>query len=209
MDLPSLAKATLIDTITNEQIPVMYNPEQYTLEQANDFAEIGIPGLAAPPIQYVRGRARTLSMDLFFDSYELKRDVRDFSGRVVALLSQRPVTFAPPILLFVMGAFSFRCVLLSASQRYTMFSRDGTPVRATLSVRFQEYADVPLSIASGISSLLSAVVPATASRTLDQIASDTLGDPARWRDIAVANNLDDALNIPTGLNLVVPGSGRK
>ncbi len=145
-----LAKAFIVNTTTGQQIPVMYNPEQFSLEQGNDFAEIGIPGLNAPPIQYVRGKGRTLTMELFFDSYELGGDVRQFTDGITGLLATLPNTFAPPILLFVMGSFSFRCVLAEAAQRFTMFAGDGTPVRSTLNVRFHEYVDVTIQIETGV-----------------------------------------------------------
>ena len=44
-----LAKAILIDTTTGVGHPVMYNPEELKLEQGNQFAEVGIPGLNASP----------------------------------------------------------------------------------------------------------------------------------------------------------------
>src|SRR6478735_2694482 len=111
---PQLAKAAIVNTDTGDRIEVMYNPEQYSLEQGNNFAEVGIPGLKGPPVQYVRGKLRTLSMELFFDTYEQGVDVRGITGTIVALLDQDVRTKAPPILLFTMGAFSFRCVLVDA-----------------------------------------------------------------------------------------------
>src|SRR5579859_5698304 len=98
MALTNLEKAIIINTVTNEKISVMYNPEELKLEQGNTFAEVGIPGLNAPPIQYVRGRVRTLTMDLFFDTYEARQDVRVFTGQVVNLLNILPQTKAPPVL---------------------------------------------------------------------------------------------------------------
>ena len=35
-----------------------------------------VPGLNAPPLQYVRGKSRALTMELFFDTYEAHEDVR-------------------------------------------------------------------------------------------------------------------------------------
>lgn len=128
-ELPQLAKATITNTHTGEQIPVMFNPEEYTLDQGNAFAEVAIPGLNAPPTQYVRGKLRTLSMELLFDTYERGEDVRVHSGRIVHLLNTMPVTFAPPILLFTMGQFAFQCVLVEAKQRFTMF-HSGTEHRS-------------------------------------------------------------------------------
>src|SRR5438093_9242793 len=138
----SLEKATITKLRSNEQITVMFNPADYSFDVANTFAEIGIPGLRTPPIQYVRGNARTLKMELFFDSYEARTDVRVKTLQFTALLDPESVTKAPPILLFNWGGFSLNCVLDSVAQRFTMFLEDGTPVRAALNVSFKEYEAV-------------------------------------------------------------------
>lgn len=207
MALAKLEKATIINTVTNQKISVMYNPEEFKLDQGNTYAEVGIPGLNAPPIQYVRGRARTLTMDLFFDTYESGQDVRLYTAQVVNLLNTLPHTKAPPILLFSMGRFNFKCVLVDAGQRYTMFLRDGTPVRATMSVRFEEYVRVDITVQQGLFIGPPALHNFIQGQTLSSLASDYLGDPTQWRAIAQANNIDDPFNIPPGTQLVIPGGG--
>jgi nucleoid-associated protein YgaU len=202
-----LAKAAILNERSRDRIEVMYNPEEFRLEQGNNFAEVGIPGLAAPPIQFVRGRLRALTMDLFFDSYEAGDDVRIRSGRVIALLDKLPDTKAPPVLLFTMGLFAFRCVLVEANQRYTMFLRDGTPVRVTLSVRFQEYAPVMLKVEPGLFAGPPTLHNLGAGQTLSSLAAQYLGDPSRWREIAKANGIVDPLSIASGTSLVIPGTG--
>ncbi|MCX5357762.1 LysM peptidoglycan-binding domain-containing protein [Streptomyces sp. NBC_00124] len=222
------AKATIVNTFTRESFGVMYNPDELKLEQGNTFAEVGVPGLGTPPVQYVRGKARILSMELFFDSYEEGTDVRRLTSPVVALLDKDPREQAPPVLLFSLGRLQFQCVLVEAGQRFTMFLRDGTPVRSTLSVRFQEYVRVEVDVRQGLffgSPTVSAAVNAvgtvigvgttlhvtTASDTLSGIAGAYLGDPGLWREIARANRIDDPLNLPPGRTLVIPprtGAGR-
>ncbi len=204
MDLARLAKAILINTVTNERFPVMYNPEEYRLDQGNTFAEVGIPGLNSPPIQYVRGRARTLTMDLFFDTYETGEDVRTYTGPVVHLLDTLPQTQAPPVLLFAMGPFNFQCVLVDAGQRFTMFARDGTPVRSILSAKFQEFVRVAVQIQSGLFIGPPTLVNIAKGQTLSSLAAGALGDPARWRDIAQFNNIDDPFNVPAGQTILIP-----
>jgi LysM repeat protein len=220
-----LSKALIINTTTGEDFQVMYNPEEFKLEQGNTFAEIGIPGLNTPPLQYVRGRARSLTMDLFFDTYETGDDVRVHTGRIVRLLDKLPQTQAPPVLLFSMGQFQFPCVLVDAGQRFTMFLRDGTPVRSTLSVRLQEYVRVDVQLERGLfvgSPTVSAAVnravrtgqaagsgsptihTAVRGDTLSGLAAAFLGDPALWRDIARANDIDDPFGLPPGTPLVIP-----
>jgi Contractile injection system tube protein/LysM domain len=220
-----LVKAVLIDTSTGVGHPVMYNPEEYKLEQGNTFAEVGVPGLGTPPLQYVRGKARTLSMELFFDTYETGEDVRTRSGPVIGLLDQDPQTHAPPILLFAMGRFQFQCVMVDAGQRYTMFLPDGTPVRSTVSVKFQEYVRVEAELRSGLffgSPTVSAAVNATAGAvrsvlsgkatvhltiegdTLSGLAGAYLGDPGLWRLIAQANGITDPFDLRVNRSLVIP-----
>lgn len=209
MDLARLAKATITNTSTAERFQVMYNPDELRLEQGNNFAEVGIPGLDAPPLQYVRGKARTLSMDLFFDSYETNQDVRMHTGPLVKLLNKEPLTKAPPVLLFSMGQFNFQCVLVDASQRFTMFRRDGTPVRSTIAVRFQEFVRVEIEIERGLFIGPPTLHNVVRSQTASAIAAAVLGDPARWREVAEANAIDDPLNIPPGITLQVPQAGQR
>ncbi len=208
MELERLAKAIIINTHTSERIPVMYNPEEYKLEQGNNFAEVGIPGLPASPVQYVRGKSRTLSMELFFDTYEKGEDVRKYSHGIVGLLDKLAQTQAPPVLLFVMGQFTFQCVLVDAGQRFTMFLRNGTPVRTTLSVRFQEYVSVEIQVERGLFIGPPTLHNIGERQTLSNLAADYLGDPARWRDIAEANDIDDPFSIPPGQALTIPGDGK-
>ena len=224
-----LAKAVIINTVTAASFTVMYNPEELKFEQGNNFAEVGIPGLNAPPLQYVRGKSRVLTMELFFDSYETGEDIRDFTRPIVQLLDRHPSTMAPPVLLFSLGRIQFRCVLVDAGQRFTMFLRDGTPVRSTMSVRLQEYVNVDLQVQQGLfsgSPTVSAVVNTAAATvvqavgavlagsatvyvvvagdTLSGIAAALLGDAGRWREIASANKIDNPFDLVPGMSLVIP-----
>jgi hypothetical protein len=207
VDLARLAKATITNTETSDRIQVMYNPEELKLDQGNQFSEVGIPGLDSPPLQYVRGKARTLSMDLFFDTYEVGEDVRVHTGPLVQLLDKNPATKAPPVLLFSMGQFNFQCVLVDASQRFTMFRRDGTPVRSIVSARFQEFVRIEIEITQGLFIGPPTIHNAIRNETVAAIAGRTLGDPARWREVANANGIEDPLNIPPGATLTIPQRG--
>lgn len=212
MDPARLIKASLTNTTTGRRIPVMYNPEELRLDQGNSFAEVPIPGLDASPVQYVRGKARTLSMDLFFDTYETGEDVRAHTDTVVGLLDVDPRTKAPPILVFAMGRLTFECVLVEATQRFTMFRRDGTPVRSTIAVRLQEFSRIDIEIERGFfvgpPTLRTAIHTVARGETASAVAQAVLGDPARWREIAAANGLDDPFDLQPGLTLTIPDGGK-
>ncbi|WP_330231184.1 LysM peptidoglycan-binding domain-containing protein [Nocardia sp. NBC_00508] len=208
-----LAKATIVNSTTGDRIPVMYNPEEYRVEQRNEIAEIPIPGLGVSPVQYVRGQARVLSMDLFFDTYETATDVREHTQRITALLSPATGTFAPPVLVFVMGSFGFTCVLSEADQRFTMFLPNGTPVRARMSVKFTEFVRVDLTVRQGffvgaptVHNVVDARVHVLVEGdTVSGLAARYLGDPFRWREIADANGIADPMNLRAGQRITIPG----
>jgi len=206
----ALEKATIVNTHTQESFPVMFNPEEYSLDESNAFAEISIPGLPSSPIQYVKGNLRNLKMELFFDTYETKEDVRKYTGKITALLQQNSVTKAPPILIFSWGGFNFNCVLESAGQRFTMFLHSGIPVRATLSVSFKEFFPVEIEtkhgffIGEGLFTTPPGVHIFLEGDTLSDLASKLLGDASVWREIALLNNIDNPLNIPPGTTLLIP-----
>jgi hypothetical protein len=205
----ALEKATILNLDTGEQIPIMFNPEEYSLDLGNNFAEIGIPGLEKSPIQYVRGNARTLQMELFFDTYEQKKDVRRETQRITSLLEKHAITQAPPILLFSWGSLQFKCVLESMSQRFIMFLQDGTPVRARSNVTFREYERVHVEIQHGLFVSPPSVRNIIEGDTLSKLAYEHLGDPGAWRSIAELNNIDNPLALVPGTPLVIPSSRTK
>ncbi|MGQ4330378.1 CIS tube protein [Streptomyces hayashii] len=221
----ALTKAEIIDTTSGDGFTVMFNPEELKLDQGNSYAEIGVPGLDAPPVQYIRGKARVLSMELFFDTYEAGTDVRTHTGPIVRLLDKEPQSQAPPVLLFSLGSFQFRCVLVDANQRFTMFLRNGTPVRAMVSVRLHEFATVDAEVRRGLffasptaSSAVNRAVSTVRSvpreqptvhtviegDTLSGLAATYLGDPALWRAIADANRVADPLTLTPNTRLIIP-----
>jgi nucleoid-associated protein YgaU len=203
-DDTALEKATITNLQTGECVSVMFNPEEYSLDLGNTFAEIAIPGLKTPPIQYVRGNIQNLKMELFFDTFEKKSDVRNEIRKITSLLKKDVKTQAPPILLFSWGRLNFKCVLESAGQRFIMFMQDGTPVRAKLSVSFKEYEAVDIEIKYGLFISPPTVRNIIEGENLSAIASEVLGDPSAWREIAVLNDIDNPRKLEPGKTLIIP-----
>ena len=85
---------------------VLFNPKEYRLSKSNQFTEVAIPGLSAPPLQFGRGAARTLSMQLFFDTYTYYSgvDVQLFTGDILELLEINSELHAPPVCKVTWGA---------------------------------------------------------------------------------------------------------
>jgi hypothetical protein len=201
-----LTKALILDVDAEKTIPVMFNPPEYQLQKTNQFAEIGIPGLGSSLLQFVRGSAQTLTMELFFDTTGLGVDVREFTGSVMALTDVNSDTHAPPRLLFLWGTLVFPCVLESVTQRFEYFNPKGMPLRARLTVSFKGY-DLLADLLSSIP-LLSADrakrCVAKSGDTLQGIAAQEYDDPRKWRPIAEANNINNPLTLSVGQGLIIP-----
>jgi Contractile injection system tube protein len=184
----------------------LFNPTQYSVDKGNTIAQAAIPGLEAPILQYVHGNMRTLSMDLFFDTFEEGTDVTDDTDQIYDLLYLDPSTHAPPICDLTWGTFQFRGVLDHVSGKFTLFLADGTPVRATLSVVFNEFIDVDVLVqeqpTESADHRKTRVI--RSGDRIDNIAAQEYGDPAKWRPIAEANDLDDPSQLEPGYVLIIP-----
>jgi hypothetical protein len=209
------ARATIIrEKPAGTDIPVLYNPTQYSLDKSVQLADIGVPGLGAPITQYVRGNARTLSMELFFDTYEEGSDVRRHTNEIYALMAVEAATHVPAICRFRWGAGkwgttdenSFRCVVERVSGRFTLFLNDGTPVRATLNVTLREFIDVAVAVRTTPTQSSDHTKTRAVRRgeTLMSIAAEEYDDPRRWRPIADANDLANPRHLDPGRMLVIP-----
>jgi LysM repeat protein len=212
-----LEKALITNLDTGEKIPVMFNPEEYTLNKDNNFAQQTVPGLRSPLLQFTHGNLRTLEMELFFDTYEEHRngnrvlnqagqDVRKLTHKVVGLLDINPQTHAPPVLLVTWASLSFTCVLAHVSQKFILFRDDGTPVRARLTVTFNEFtnAEREAKEVNRQTADFSKVHMVKQGETLSGLAAKYYENAQAWRPIAIANNLDDPRQIFPGMELTIP-----
>jgi Contractile injection system tube protein len=195
-------------------IPVQFNPTEYTVDKGAQLAEITIPGIDSPILQFVRGQNERLSLDLFFDTTslgmdEVALDVRVLTNSIYQLVKMQPRTHAPPRIRLVWGlGLSFKAVVESVQQRFTLFNPLGIPVRATATVGLREYKTLEEQLAE-----LNLQSPDhTRTRvirrrdTLGGIAATEYGDPTRWREIADANPVAtrELRRLPPGERLTIP-----
>lgn len=205
-----LEKAYIEIVHTGEQIPVQFNPEEYTVNKDNNFAIQAIPGLPSPLVQFVNGNQRTVELELLFDTWDTptfaKADVRDLTSRVVSLLDIDSSLHAPPILRLNWASLSMLCVLSRVVQKFVMFEPSGKPVRARLTCTFNEVID-PEQEAKALNlqtADYSKVHVVSERETLTSIAALLYDDPTAWRPIAIANRLGDPRAIAVGQQLRVP-----
>lgn len=212
------AKIELLYNDTIDNLPgvgntfeVQFNPTEYTLTKGAQIAEIGIPGIDSPILQFVRGQNEKLTLDLFFDTTEdgmdaNASDVRTLTNKIYQLVKMQPTTHAPPRIRFTWGSLSFNAIVESITQKFTLFSPHGIPLRATLSVAFREYKTLEEQIKQLNLQSADHTKRHTVRRgdTLSQIAFKEYGDPAQWRIIADHNAIRNPLVLTPGWELEIP-----
>jgi hypothetical protein len=191
-------------------IPFCFNPTEYQLQKANNFAEIAIPGLESPPIQFVRGTSEKLSAELLVDTSDTLEDVRvRYVSKLRNLLRIDGLLHAPPILRFIWDTQVFVGVLESLNITYVLFTADGVPLRAKLSVSLKEYrpAAVQIKDPPRASPDVEKTYVVRRGDTLSSIAGAVYRDAAVWRAIASTNEIKDPRMLKPGQVLMLPRLG--
>jgi LysM repeat protein len=188
-------------------IPVLFNPTEYQLQKGNTFAEIPIPGLETPPIQFIRGASEKLTMDLLVDTSGTNEDVRaKHVDKLRNLLNIAGKLHAPPIVSFIWDKNIFKGVVESLNITYVLFTPEGVPLRAKLALVLKEYRPVEIQVKERPKSSPNVEKSYTVRRgdTLSSIAAAVYRDPAAWREIARANRIRDPRRLAPGRALLLP-----
>jgi nucleoid-associated protein YgaU len=225
-----LAKASLVAAYSSgalEIFEVQYNPTEFSLDKSVQLAEIAIPGLDSPLVQFVRGQVEKLTVDLFFDTTDEgtgagATSVTLLTDPIYSLTKIEPAGHAPPVVTFAWNAAfpgaalppaagnqrrnAFRGVVESCRQKFTFFSPEGVPLRATLTLALREYKtlDEQLSQLNLSSPDRTHAHLTKEGDTLSRISARYYLRPGDWRAIAEANELDDPRRLGPGLLLTVP-----
>ncbi|WP_166240041.1 CIS tube protein [Paenibacillus turpanensis] len=193
---------------SNDSIEVLFNPSEYTLDSGNTYNWMKIQSLSMPIGQYAYGNGTTLSVELFFDTYEEQSDVRDYTNQIVALMDKDSTLRRPPVCRFVWGSLDFQGVIEKVTQNFIMFLDSGIPVRAKLKVSFRSWKD-PEELMKELPPARMAQVKQRIRKQQEElwmIADQEYGDPGRWREIADANNINNPRRMETGRKITVPGA---
>lgn len=237
MDGASLAPAKIIDQEHGKSVDCMFNPKEYTFSKQNSWTPNKAKGKNLAQFEFGSGQPATLTMQLFFDTYtNIKsdsasngspKDVRkEYTQAIWEMMQVDPnlgsISSAssgssgpakhkkgrPPIVIFHWGTtWSFKAVITNLKERFTLFLPDGTPVRSTMDITFQQVQDKddhpPTNPTSGGTGG-ERVWKVNEGDTLAWIAYKEYGDSHLWRVIADANRLTRVRQLAPGTTLEIP-----
>ncbi|MEZ4707538.1 MAG: LysM peptidoglycan-binding domain-containing protein [Caldilineaceae bacterium] len=196
-------------------VPCMFNPFEYTLSKSNTFQEPdSTNGKNSPKAEFSKAGAQTLKLNLTFDTYEDDTDVREITDKLWKFMavkkkenSKPEDKDSPPLVAFTWGTFYFVAYITNMTQKFTLFTHKGIPVRAKVDVTFTQYVDEedypPQNPTSG-GGPISRIWRVEGGDRLDTIAAEVYGDATKWRLIAQHNMIINPLSIKPGQQLAIP-----
>ncbi len=222
---PQSVKAVLVIIKDSpEQIPVQFNPSEYTISDSATYDE-KIRRKKNDSIVSFNGKPRAvLSVKLYFNVDEMSsvgglvsgavnlitgndttKDITATLNKIASLTEIDGVEHQPPGVAFVWGSLQFLGYTERVSVNYTMFDKSGKPLRAVV--------DLTIRGRNGSSSEKNSPFMSpdrTKARTMTEdiniwnIAEKEYGDVQEWRRIEDANDIMNPLDIPVGKVLRVP-----
>ena len=222
MPEPTGFQKARLDIEGGQRLECWLNPTQYSIAKANDWTTRPVVGMSLPQAQFAGGHARELALELLFDAAP-DGDVSTATDQLFRIMEVDQSLIAgsqlnqarPPTITLSWGSFtSFKAVCRHLHVQFELFSPDGTPIRALAALTLVQ---VEKDARSGGGTPAAAQNPTTRAEqrvrshtvrdgdSLPLLAFEYLGDPTRWREIAVASGIDDPLRLERGRTLEIPG----
>ncbi len=219
-----LQKAELLNVSKGDETPikVLFNPTEYTIERNVNYAELQIPGKQLPILQFVRGEAQTLNLELFLDRTATGATIEEDLTQLRSFVTIDAELHAPPICRFQWGTSSsseasvteerqrddntFTGVVTSFQERHLLFDEDGRVLRARVTLTLKSYrsGEAQARQTCTQSPDRTRVRVLREGETLSRLANEAYGDPRLWRLIAGENDIDRPLFIAPGTALRIP-----
>jgi hypothetical protein len=159
----ALAKVKIASLDGDLHVEAQYNPKELQIDRSIPWTPHDKNNADGLQLEFTGGQGRELGLELFFDGYETD-GVLGKKGETVAsqvdklneMASVRKPTSTvdderrPHHCFVIWGGLikdknSFQCVITSIQTKYTMFKSDGTPLRATCTVKLKEASRVTMS----------------------------------------------------------------
>jgi len=210
-----MEQLTILNVDTGDSVRCQYNPSEMSYSKSNKWEPKDSGGSHKPTVTFKGEGLQSISLSLTFDTYEGNGSVTALTDEVLGLMkpavsepakNSKSKQSRPPHLQLQWGTSKSPLVVLSeVGSKFTLFKADGTPVRATLQLKFQEVppqggGQNPTSRAAGAQRMRMI----QAGDTIDWIAAKELGDAGAWRLLAEANGIDDPRRLRPGQHLLIP-----
>ncbi len=191
-------------------VDCMFNPAEYSISKSSNFSPGNAVGKTAPNKKFEQGQPRSLSLKLYFDTYQdgpEAEPVTKYTDTLFALMAvETHNNKEPPTVHFTWGEFTFKGFLKTLKVSFTMFALSGTPLRATADITIEEKVAEAVAAQTAARGWEGNSVRKTADGSITGMVAQFTGDPANYRAVATLNNIDNPLKIPNGAIIKIPSS---
>ncbi len=189
-------KAYFINDDGGATFYVQFNPKEMKLDEAAAWKESEEFQIDKPLVEFDRGKASSLTMELIFDTTDSGDDVREkwtskLAGFVSVTVSDTDNVHdatRPPRCTFNWGSFSFPAVIEKVSTSFIMFASNGNPLRAKVSITLKERCEDQIGTGSKEGVTLSAPVSAFGGRSNSRTESAKISAGAGQGQSAAAQD---------------------
>jgi hypothetical protein len=131
-------------------VDAQYNPKELQIDKTVPWQKHNKANANGLQLEFTGAEGRTMSIDLLFDGYEENASIQDSVAVLETLATVREPNSSeddmrrPHHCVVVWGTVmgggdnKFKCVIEQISTKYTMFSQDGIPLRATVTLKLKE-----------------------------------------------------------------------
>ena len=196
-----------------DRIPFQFNPKELSIQKSAKWERKNARGSkSAGPPEFTGADPCKLTLEVFFDATDtldgsvVTRVEQLFACCVPTDDSLAKKKASPPLVVLHWGKVkSFAAFVTSVQAKYTLFTAEGTPIRATCSVSLEEMPGDPLKQNPTSGALAAASVhTVVAGDSLASIAYCEYGDPAMRRPLAAFNEIDDPIRLRRGTSVLLP-----
>jgi nucleoid-associated protein YgaU len=202
---------TLWDDPSNP-FTVQINPEKYRQSLAASYTKTEAAGGTGQATTFDQDLGSTLALELVLDGTGAVpgSGSRSVDEQIVDLwrlgMKINSSTHQPNYLKLTWGTLLFKAQLRSLDIDYTMFSPDGTPLRARVAASFSKFQEnLEGQVEQNMSSPdLTHALTVKAGDTLPLMCFRVYGDSSYYTQVARVNGLSTFRNLPVGMTLAFP-----
>ncbi len=197
------------------EFTAMFNPETFSVTNEIEYDDSQAESETGSEFKFKNITAREFSFDFVIDATGANVIKRGIEGEVEQF--KRATGFKELegftgnerrsfYLTITWGSFNIRCVLKGMDINYSLFRPDGTPIRATISAKFNEYKTTDQQSRENPESVvnLTQVRDVFDQDQIGNLATKLYGDGSKYIDIAKANTLNNLKELANGTRLEFP-----
>lgn len=210
---PPVGKGSLQPGPRRGEIKFQFNPKELAVTKSAKWNRTPQKGSKKSGVPTFEGAEPSkLTLEMFLDASDtqdakvVETVEKLFACCVPTDETHGKMKAAPPWVIFHWGGLTgFTSYISSVAVKYTLFTPGGMPIRGIATVALEEIAgDQAKQNPTSGALTANKVHTVVAGDSLASIAWREYGDPAMWRAIATANEIDDPMRLCAGRALLIP-----